>query len=117
MDSKGQSMSHQYFIRIHLRITRGLHRVDDFTWDQRVGGIMFSGDTPIDMGHAEIGDEVRLRANGNEFDVVVEIETDGVEFSGTVVRIGPRPCTEAEGVQRGDQVSFSEAHIFQIKRA
>tara|TARA_B100000749_G_C18427051_1_gene466235 strand:+ start:223 stop:459 length:237 start_codon:yes stop_codon:yes gene_type:complete len=78
---------------------------------------MFSGDTPIDMGHAEIGDEVRLRANGNEFDVVVEIETDGVEFSGTVVRIGPRPCTEAEGVQRGDQVSFSEAHIFQIKRA
>ncbi|WP_152526054.1 hypothetical protein [Marinobacter sp. EVN1] len=91
--------------------------MDDSTWDQRVGGIMFSGDTPVDMGPAKIGDEVRLKASGNEFDVVVEIESSGVEFSGTVVRIGPRPCTEADGVHRGDQVSFSEAHIFQIKRA
>lgn len=91
--------------------------MDDFIWEERAGGIFYSGDMPIDMGPAEIGDEVRLQANGYEFDVIIDSENDEQVYHGTVMRVGPVPCLEAEGIAKGDNVSFSEEHIFQIKRS
>lgn len=91
--------------------------MDDLIWEERAGGILYSGDFPVDMGPAETGDEVRLQANEYEFDVIVDSEDEEQVYYGTVVRIGPVPCLEAEGVARGDTVSFSEEHIFQIKRS
>lgn len=91
--------------------------MDDFFWDENGGPIIYAGDIPIDMNSPPfIGDEVRLQYKGYEFDVTIEEEGDG-EFSGAVIRIGPVPSIEAEGISRGDYVSFCEDHVLQLARA
>ncbi|WP_414434319.1 hypothetical protein [Alloalcanivorax venustensis] len=91
--------------------------MDDLSWDENAGSILYVDNVPVDMDSPiSIGDEVRLQHGGYEFDVIVEEDENG-ELGGIVTRIGPEPSTEAEGVCRGDYVSFHEGNVFQATRS
>lgn len=91
--------------------------MDDFFWDENTGSVLYVGNVPMDMDSPiSIGDEVRLQHGGYEFDVIVE-EGENGELGGTVTRIGPEPSIEAEGICRGDYVSFYEGNTFQVTRS
>lgn len=62
------------------------------------------------------GQSVQLRKDGNEFKVLVTVAVGGA-YEGTVTSIGPIPCLEANGVNRGQSVTFNKAHVFRVYRS
>jgi hypothetical protein len=62
------------------------------------------------------GQSVQLRKGGNEFKVLVTLAL-GDAYEGTVTSIGQIPCLEANGVNRGQSVTFNKAQVFCVYRS
>lgn len=73
-----------------------------------------SSDTVIDTSSPITpGQSVLLRKGNNEFTVRLDSSEDN-SYKGTVIRIGPIPCLEADGLTRGETVSFNKTNIFRV---
>ncbi len=61
------------------------------------------------------GESVLLRKGKNEFKVLVDT-VEGNIFNGTVLSIGPIPTLEAQGVSRGQTITFNQINVFCVYR-
>ncbi|ELA6781484.1 hypothetical protein RB979_003738 [Vibrio alginolyticus] len=85
-------------------------------WDDVNGPMTYFGAVPVNMDRViEVGEHAKLRAD--ELEVKVKItEIDGGELQGEITEIGPGPRVEANGLTRGDVVSFLEQNIVTLYR-
>lgn len=62
------------------------------------------------------GESVLLRKAENEFKALV-VTSEGNIFKGTVLSIGPIPTLEAQGINRGQTITFGQQNVFRVYRA
>ncbi|USH01084.1 hypothetical protein K6Q96_09030 [Grimontia kaedaensis] len=87
-------------------------------WDDVNGPMTYFGVVPVNTDRViEVGEYAKLRADELELEVKVKItEVDGGELQGEITEIGPDPRVEANGLTRGDVVSFLEQNIVTLYR-
>ncbi len=61
------------------------------------------------------GESVLIRKGDNEFKVLVNAVEDG-HLNGTVLSIGPIPTIEAQGITRGQTITFNQINVYRVYR-
>lgn len=80
-------------------------------WDDHRGINYITGSHPLDQDlEPQVGERVKITANGYEFEVEI-YSVDGESLEGVVRVIGPAAALEAEGIYRGDRVSFTTTNV------